>query len=234
MVQVIPTEKNGYSHLLRVSVLSLCPADCPWTICGQSQNAAIFTYRSVRFSQFLIARSHLRKNPHKRDSECYNALAGVQKEEVFITDMTARFKAYRDLNREIDLQIERLEQMEAKVGSPSTPNLSGMPKGSSFQHDRIADTVARIADLRSEIDSLIAERDAEQKALEALIRRLPNADRRLVLRLRYLDSEDWEDVLFIAYGGKPDFNEKYDNYKQRVFRHHKQALTELEAISENE
>ena len=29
--------------------------DCPWTICGQSQNAAIFTYRSVRFSQFLIA-----------------------------------------------------------------------------------------------------------------------------------------------------------------------------------
>lgn len=142
-------------------------------------------------------------------------------------DMTARFKAYRDLNREIDLQIERLEQMEAKAGSPSTPNLSGMPKGSSFQHDRIAD-------LRSEIDSLIAERDAEQKALEALIRRLPNADRRLVLRLRYLDSEEWEDVLFIAYGGKPDFNEKYDNYKQRVFRHHKQALIELEAISENE
>lgn len=91
-------------------------------------------------------------------------------------DMTARFKAYRAMNREIDLQIERLEQMEAKAGSPSTPNLSGMPKGSSFQHDRIADTVARIADLRSEIDSLIAERDAEQKALEALIRRLPNAD----------------------------------------------------------
>lgn len=41
-------------------------------------------------------------------------------------NMTARFKAYRDLNREIDLQIERLEQMEAKAGSPSTPNLSGM------------------------------------------------------------------------------------------------------------
>lgn len=208
--------------------------DCPWTICGQSQNAAIFTYRSVRFSQFLIARSHLRKNPHKHNSECYNALADVQREEVFIMDMTARFKAYRDLNREIDLQIERLEQLEAKAGSPSTPNLSGMPKGSSFQHDRMADTVARIADLRSEIDSLIAERDAEQKALEALIRRLPNADRRLVLRLRYLDSEEWEDVLFIAYGGKPDFNEKYDNYKQRVFRHHKQALAELEAISGNE
>ena len=144
-------------------------------------------------------------------------------------DMTARFKAYKDLNREIDLQIERLEQMEAKAGSPSTPNLSGMPKSSSFQHDRMADAVARIADLRSEIDSLIAERDAEQKALEALIRRLPNADRRLVLRLRYLDSEEWEDVVFIAYGGKPDFNEKYDNYKQRVFRHHKQALTEQEA-----
>ena len=176
----------------------------------------------------------MRKNPHKHNSECYNALAGVQGEEVFIMNMTARFKAYRDLNREIDLQIERLEQMEAKTGAPSTPNLSGMPKGSSFQHDRMADTVARIADLRSEIDSLIAERDAEQKALEALIRRMPTADRRLVLRLSYLDSEEWEDVLFKAYGGKPDYNENYVNYKQRVFRHHKQALAELEAISENE
>ena len=83
-------------------------------------------------------------------------------------NMTARFKAYRDLNREIDLQIERLEQMEAKAGSPSTPNLSGMPKGSSFQHDRIADTVARIADLRSEIDSLIAERAQSRKPLKPL------------------------------------------------------------------
>lgn len=39
MVQVIPTEKNGYSHLLRVSVLSLCPADCPWTVRGQSADS---------------------------------------------------------------------------------------------------------------------------------------------------------------------------------------------------
>lgn len=147
-------------------------------------------------------------------------------------NMDERFKAYRDLNREIDLQIERLEQMEAKAGSPSTPNLSGMPKSSNFQHDRMTDVVARIADLRSEIDSLIVERDAEQKALDALIRRLQNADKRLVLRLRYLDSEEWEDVIFIAYGGKPDFNEKYDSYKQRVFRYHRQALTELEAITE--
>lgn len=149
-------------------------------------------------------------------------------------DMTARFKAYKDLNREIDLQIERLEQMEAKAGSPSTPNLSGMPKGSSFQHDRMAAVVARIADLRSEIDALIEQRDKEQQALDSLIRRLQSPDKRLVLRLRYLDSEEWDDVIFIAYGGKPDFNEKYDNYKQRVFRHHKQALTELETISEHE
>ena len=39
MVQVIPTEKNGYSHLLRVSVLSLCPADCPRTVRGQSADS---------------------------------------------------------------------------------------------------------------------------------------------------------------------------------------------------
>lgn len=53
--------------------------DCPWTVCGQSQNAAISNYRSVRNQRKKRNRYNIRKNPHKRDSECYNALAGVQR-----------------------------------------------------------------------------------------------------------------------------------------------------------
>lgn len=148
-------------------------------------------------------------------------------------DVKERCKAYKDLNREIDLQIERLERMEDKVKAPSAANLSGMPK-SSPARDRLASDVAIIADLKAEIMELIEERDAERTALDGLISRLRNPENRLVLRLRYLDFEEWEDVIFTAYGSKPDFNEKYDNYKQRVFRHHKQALSELEALEQED
>lgn len=147
-------------------------------------------------------------------------------------DITARFKAYKDLNREIDLEIERLERLEAKAASPTSPVLSGMPLVHGAQQHRIEESIARISELKAEIKELMERRDAERKALDALICRLQKPDKRLVLRLRYLDAEEWESVLYIMFGEKEDFSEKYDSYKQRVFRYHKAALRELENISE--
>lgn len=147
-------------------------------------------------------------------------------------DIATRFKAYKDLNREIELQIERLERMEDKAAAPSSPNLSGMPKSSSPQQDRLASDVSKIVDLKTEIQKLMERRDTERKLLDGLISRLQNPDKKTVLRLRYIDAEEWEDVLFVVFGGKEDFSEKYDNYKQRIFRYHKAALEELENISE--
>lgn len=148
-------------------------------------------------------------------------------------DITARFKAYKDLNREIDLEIERLERLEVKAASPTPPVLSGMPlvHGGAQQH-RIEESIARISELKTEIKELMERRDAERKVLDALICRLHNPDKRLVLRLRYFDAEEWESVFYIMFGGNEDFSEKYDSYKQRVFRYHKAALRELENISE--
>lgn len=57
--------------------------------------------------------------------------------------MKTRLQEYRNLNREIENQIERLERLETKMYSPSSPNLSGMPKAPSCVRDKFADNIAR-------------------------------------------------------------------------------------------
>ena len=155
----------------------------------------------------------------------------TEQKEMF-DSMRKRLAAYRTLNEEIDNEIERLDRMQDRASSVSSPNLSGMPKAPSPVYDRMAEMVARIVDLRTEIEDLIRERDEERKAIEALVKRLDKAGERAVIRSRYLDLEEWEDVQFVLFGNKADFDDRYDDYKQRMFRWHRSAITNLASLSQ--
>ena len=50
-----------------------------------------------------------------------------------------------------------------------------------------------------------------------------------VVKMRYIDSAEWEEITNTLFGGKDDFNYKCDSYQKRVFRAHKNALENLEA-----
>ncbi len=144
--------------------------------------------------------------------------------------MRKRLAAFRTLNEEIDNEIERLERLEDRASSASSPNLTGMPKAPSPVQDRMAYMVAQIVDLKSEIEELVMERETERKAIEALVKQLDKACERAVIRSRYLDLEEWEDVQFVLFGSKADFGDKYDDYKQRMFRWHRSAIYNLASL----
>ncbi len=154
-----------------------------------------------------------------------------EKQKEMFEAMRKRLSAYRTLNEEIDNEIERLDRMQTKATSVGSPVLSDMPKSPSPVYDRMADTVARIIDLENEIKELVAERDKERKEIEGLVRNLGKAGERAVIRSRYLDLEDWEDVQFLLFGSKADFDSRYDDYKQRMFRWHRAAIENLANIS---
>ena len=141
--------------------------------------------------------------------------------------MRRRLNEYRLLNKEIDNEIERLERLQMKAYSPSSPNLTGMPKAPSSTFDRLAYAASKIADLEDEISALMRERDQERKDIEELVKLLDKPDERAVIRLRYLDSEEWDDIIVVLFGYKEDYDEKFDNYKQRVFRLHSSAVMKL-------
>lgn len=168
----------------------------------------------------------MKDNPNLVHGQSADAL-----EKGEIDAMKERLRDYRSMNKEIENQIERLERMEMKISSIGSPVLSDMPKSPSTAYDRMASSVARKVDFENEIKELIAERDSERRSLESLIRQLKKPDERAVIRMRYLDIEDWEDILMMIFGGQRDFNDKYDNYKQRMFRLHSAAISNMAALS---
>ena len=144
--------------------------------------------------------------------------------------MKTRLANYIDLNREIDNQIERLERMHDRAQSPSGPNLSGMPKSSNAVTDRVGNAVTKMLDLEEEINHLVELRDSEHSSIEHLVKKLRKADEKAVIRMRYLDIEDWDEVQFMLFGNRQDFNDNYDNYKQMMYRLHSSAITHLAII----
>lgn len=144
--------------------------------------------------------------------------------------MKTRLQDYRNLNREIENQIERLERLEEKMYSPSSPNLSGMPKAPSGVRDKFADSVARKIELEKKIRILISQRDDERKDIEVLTSRLRNPDERAVICMRYIDSEEWDDIIEMLFGVSKEIDDDYDNYKQRIFRLHSSAILKMAQI----
>lgn len=163
-----------------------------------------------------------------------NCLKGVSENSMPPSDAASEIKAmkerlrnYRSLNRDIENNIERLERLEDKMYSVSSPNLSSMPRSPRPCADRFAELVARKDEMVEKIECLIAKRDAERVSLERILAKLVNPDERAVIEMRYIDEEEWDDIIEMLFGCKENFGDSYDNYKQRTFRLHSSAIANM-------
>ena len=78
----------------------------------------------------------------------------------------AKLESYAALQRKIDNLIERLDTFMATMGSPSTPNLTGMPSGGGDGTSKIERQVEKKDEMERKLDALIRkERDLRRKAL---------------------------------------------------------------------
>lgn len=145
-------------------------------------------------------------------------------------EMKVRLQDFKSLNRDIDNNIERLERLELRMYSVSSPNLSGMPKAPSSVPDKFAELVGRKDELVGKIKLLIAKRDAERVSLESILAKLRNPDERAVINMRYIDSEEWSDIIEMLFGVREDEDDDYDNYKQRAFRLHSSAIEKMAIV----
>jgi hypothetical protein len=153
--------------------------------------------------------------------------ATLQEASHDVRAVKKRLLAFRDIERDIDNQIERLENLTAKMYSVGSPEMSDMPKGSSVISDRIAANVARKMELEESIRGMIARRDAEQKWLGDILEHIRKPDERAVIQMRYVDSEDWNHVCRMLFGSKWDFNEKEESYLRRTTNLHGRALVSI-------
>jgi len=144
--------------------------------------------------------------------------------------MKERLYSYRESDKEIDEQIERLERLVSKMSRPGATALSDMPKNHSASTDRMADMVSRKEELESCIKVAIRKRDSERKSIESMLKKLKRADERSVIRMRYFDGVGWNDVNRMMFGRKDDFDEREDSYLRRVHHLHSNAIIHLAMI----
>lgn len=148
-----------------------------------------------------------------------------------IQEMKNKLILYRKLNRKIDNNIERLERLESKMYSASSSNLSGMPKSGGSPIDKFCIYAERHCELETKIKDEIKARDFLKKYFEGLLEKLKNPDEIAIIEMRYLDCEEWFDIIDMLFGSKKDFDDSYDNYKQRAFRLHNNAISNMALVN---
>ena len=118
------------------------------------------------------------------------------------------------LNREIEMDQERLAELEQKATSVSSPNLSGVPGGSNYFDNKIQRYVADIVDLQMIILAKQQQCIHERNRLERYIATIPDSLTRQVFTLRFINGLPWRQVA-AHIGG----NNTEDSVKKTCYRY---------------
>ena len=140
---------------------------------------------------------------------------------------------YRENETALDDLLERIAALHSRLESPKGAAITGMPHGSWSEHDPFFRGLAKIEDLEARAKDLLAVSRTLYRELNDTIDHITGkggADRRCVLRCRYIDGFPWDTVCEILFSRKPDFEEKQESYLRRTFRIHNEALEALQEI----
>lgn len=104
-----------------------------------------------------------------------------------------KLRAYRDMKRERDHLLDKIEEMEAVLYAPRIQKLDGMPRGGHQEGSWLDDLLERQAELLKKYKALEADLSKNILEIEEAISSLAPRERDL-LRLYYIDGLAWEMV----------------------------------------
>ena len=141
-------------------------------------------------------------------------------------------RRYDENEKAVDDLQERIEALRSRLTSPRSATLSGMPHGGGYEGDNFGRSLATIEALEEEAQALIIRsRDLYHEidaAIDHSITGQARAERRTVLKCRYLDLFSWHETLEVMYSRKPDFMDRYDSYERRMHKYHRAALEQMQ------
>ena len=149
---------------------------------------------------------------------------------VQIEHLKRWLESYQECKQDLDSSYERLERLESKLTSPRSAALSGLPGAAASDPDRLTFPVAELQELQAETKRQAAALRDLRHRIEGAVRLIDGPgwpNRRAVLRMRYLDGEQWEVIAQMLFGRDPDFQTKQDSYIRRSFKIRKAALRTL-------
>lgn len=135
-----------------------------------------------------------------------------------------RLNAHLEMLEKLDSLKLELQFAEDQYGNCKSQNFSGMPSGGT--HNRTSETeliVNRKIELENKVKKKQAEIARDWAELEPLIEQLKPIET-LIMNLRYLYGNEWEDVCFAVFGKCKDYTYEIDSYMNRMFKTHGRAL----------
>lgn len=117
------------------------------------------------------------------------------------------------LNREIEADQQRLDELEVMVSSPKSPNYDGMPHAPGYS-DSMSRMVAEIVDLKALIAAKQIQCIHERNRLERYISSIPDSLTRQIFALRFINGLNWYQTAMHVGGGNTE-----DSVRQRVYRY---------------
>ena len=120
-------------------------------------------------------------------------------------------QAYR-IDQRINSKLEQIISLHA-LATKAMSTLSDMPIGGTESQSRMADIIAKIVDLETEINKDIEKLVEIKKNIVSTIKKVQNPELQTLLELRYLCFRTWEQIaLEMGYS------------VQHIFRMHDKAL----------
>lgn len=143
--------------------------------------------------------------------------------------MRKRLEAYADMRKELGMQTLRLEQMRDTLGDIKSPQYK-VGKTTGTPGDGVSRDVLALERLEERVASLAILEHDEHEALERMVGRLYNVEHRMLLRMRYFDAMDWDDIAFNFYGDRIDYLTEEHEYKRKLYRLHTRAVGALSCV----
>lgn len=134
----------------------------------------------------------------------------------------ADLKNYRALLLEVSQLRDQLRSLEASIYSPTGQRFSSTPRGSSDYRATMDAAVSRHIGLEDLYRTELADKEAQQLAVELAIASLADIGERLVMRSRYIEGRGWPAV--IREMQKAGYSER------TVYRLHGYALAKLKEV----
>lgn len=108
------------------------------------------------------------------------------------------------LNREIEADQHRLEELKIQAQSVSSPNMNGSPRRGSQEASRIEACVAEIIDMQAIISAKQQQCIYEKSRLERYIASIPDSLTRMIFTYRFINGLSWLQVAHHVGGNSED------------------------------
>lgn len=143
-------------------------------------------------------------------------------------------RIHAERRNELEDELRRYDQMNGASYYRSPASNDGMPHSSGGISDPTADPVIKKFDSSTFIGKLHQIITEEETAIEAVLAKLPKANQKTVIRIKYYQRYEWDDVALFMYGDKMDYARNTEKYKKKALNIHGTALANMKRVQEAE